>query len=45
MKKTVLIKILLSVVAAVGIVLILNANLLFLWQKEARKTNVLFLNM
>ncbi|MBD5113072.1 MAG: hypothetical protein HDT42_11180 [Ruminococcaceae bacterium] len=37
MKKTVLIKILLSVLAAVGIVLILNANLLFPWQKEARK--------
>lgn len=37
MKKTVLIKILLSMAAAIGICAILNVNLLFPWQKEARK--------
>lgn len=37
MKKTVLIKILLSVVAMVGIVLILYVNLLFPWQRVARE--------
>lgn len=37
MKKTVLIKILLSVAAVIGICAILGANLLFPWQNEARK--------
>lgn len=37
MKKTVLVKILLSAAAVIGICAVLNANLLFPWQKEARK--------
>ena len=45
MTKTVLIKILVSVVTVVGIVLILHVNLLFPWQWTARKTSWLFWNM
>ncbi len=37
MKKIVLIKILLSAAAVIGICAILNANLLLPWQREARK--------